>query len=437
MKKRQLGILTLCLVLLVTTLGTKESFARAEEKKIKWIDVTYLLNEWVDCSQLLNQEFIFLTIYYEDGSVVQKQGVEKVYPYHLTPGCQTKIQVEYEGVVGEFFVWGKEETKKSDAITDTAIIEKPSTPTEAVITEKPSATKIVASVTEAPVTPKPYYKMISGQKGIFLTKKAVKNYSVYGKKNINFTFGTNNIKKIEYQFVKKGKKKKGSWKTMKNNQVVFKQQGLYVCYLRFTTLTGGRIIRHTNGFVLDKSDPVILGVKNNQIYHKSVTVSYKDSISGIKKATINGKKLRNKTKIKKNGTYQVEVTDKANNKKRVKFTVNIPVATPKPTTIPSAPPTNKPTPEPTRPPYIPVQSVIAPASVSLEKGKKKQISYRISPSNATDQRVTFTSTNKNIATVSANGTVKGVTPGVASVVIRSKSDSSKYVVCVIYVREKK
>lgn len=57
------------------------------------------------------------------------------------------------------------------------------------------------------------------------------------------------------------------------------------------------------------------------------------------------------------------------------------------------------------------------------------------PSNATNKKVTFTSTNKEIVTVSADGTVRGKAEGVASVVIRSKSDSTKYAACVIFVQK--
>lgn len=443
MKRRQVRSFVLCLVLSITSIFAKADLANAEDKKIKWLDVTYLLNEWVDCDQPLYKEFVFLTIYYEDGSVEQKQGVERIFPYVLKPGCQNRIEVEYKGVTGEFFVWGKEEEtpknttpaavtiKPMETVTAAGIREQPiGSP---AVTSSPKPDKILASPTRCP---KPVYKITSGKKGIYLTKEKVKTYPVYTNQNINLQFGTSNIKKIEYQLVKKGNKRTDKWKTLNNHKIVLKKQGFYVLYLRFTTLSEEKIVRHTNGFVLDKTAPVISGVKNNRTYRKSVTLSYKDKISGVKKAVINGKKLEKKTKIKKSGTYQVEVTDRADNKKKVKFTVSIPTPrpTPKPTPKPTAPPADRPTAEPTKPPYIPVSSVTAPSSLSVKKGESKKISYQIAPSNATDKRVSFTSANKNIVTVSANGTVKGVAAGVASVVIRSRSDSTKYATCVVYVR---
>lgn len=418
MKRKKLVISFICFVLVVITIVTNGTFIKAVKKPLERIEVTYLLGEWVDCSQPLDKNFISIQLYYEDGSVIQKQGVGTIYPYTLTPGKLNKVQVEYEGMIGEFCVWGKEENVPVTVTTGSSIITPVST---------------VPSPTPVPPTPiiiKDGYELVSCQKGIVITGKAVRKYNIYGNKNLTFTLGTSNIKKIEYQFIKKGKRKSSKWKTMKNNQVILKKQGYYVLYLRFTTITGKKIIKHTNGFVLDKTVPVIWGVKHKKTYPKRVTVNYKDTLSGIKKATINGKKLKKNTTVKKNGTYYVEITDKAKNKKSLKFTINIPTHTPKPTIAP----TTAPLPEPVQPSCIPVTSITAVSSLSIEKGKKKRISYQVVPSNATNQKVTFTSTNQKIVTVGKDGTIKGKAAGVASVVIRSQSDSTKYVTCVVYVR---
>lgn len=418
MKRKKLVISFICFVLVVIAIVTNGTFIKAVGKQLERIEVTYLLGEWVDCSQPLDKNFISIQVYYEDGSVIQKQGVGTIYPYTLTPGKLNKVQVEYEGMIGEFCVWGKEENVPMTITTGSSI----KTPVSTV----PSPTP----VTPIPIIIKDGYELVSCQKGIVITRKAVRKYNIYGNKNLTFTLGTSNIKKIEYQFIKKGKRKSPKWKTMKNNQVVLKKQGYYVLYLRFTTMTGKKIIKHTNGFVLDKTAPVIFGVRNKQIYPKRVTVNYKDTLSGIKKATINGKKLKKNTTVKKNGTYHVEITDKAKNKKSLKFTINIPTPTPKPTIAP----TTAPLPEPVQPSYIPVTGITGVSSLSIEKGKKKRISYQVVPSNATNQKVTFTSTNQNIVTVGKDGTIKGKAIGVASVVIRSQSDSTKYATCVVYVR---
>lgn len=98
------------------------------------------------------------------------------------------------------------------------------------------------------------------------------------------------------------------------------------------------------------------------------------------------------------------------------------------------PPTEPPLPEPIEVPFVPVAKVTATSSLTIEKGKTKRISCQVSPSNATNPKVTFTSTNRSIVTVGGDGTVKGKKTGVANVVIRSQSDSTKYAVCVVYVR---
>lgn len=418
MKRNKLITSIICFAVIVIIMVTNQTFIKAVKKQPERIEVTYLLGEWVDCSQPLDKNFISIQVYYEDGSVIQKQGVGTIYPYTLVPGKLNKVQVEYEGMIGEFYVWGREENVPM-AVTTGSSMQVP-------VSTVPSKT----SATPAPIILKDSYKLVSCQKGIVITGKAVKEYNIYGNKNLTFTFGTNNIKKIEYQFVKKGKRKSLKWKTMKNNEVILKKQGCYVLHLRFTTMTGKKIIKHTNGFVLDKIAPVILGVKNKKIYPNRVTVNYKDTLSGIKKATINGKKLKKNTTVKKNGTYHVEITDKAKNKKSLNFTIKIPTPTPKPTTSP----TKTPLPEPVQPSYIPVIKITTVSSLSIEKGKKQQISYQVVPSNATNQKVTFTSTNRNIVTVGKDGIINGKVAGVANVVIRSQSDSTKYATCVVYVR---
>lgn len=425
MRRKRVGSSILSVILAVTITITNVSFIKAEKKEIERIEVSYLLGEWVDCSQPLNKDFITIKIYYKDGSSLQKQGVGTVYPYILVPGGQTKIQVEYEGMLGEFFVWGKEENEDGSVIP--TVTPLPTVSVTQAVTALPSK----APVSPTPSVSKNCYELISGQKGIFITKKAVRSYSVYANQDIFFVLGTNNINKIEYQFVIKGKKRTDKWKNMKNSQVVLRKQGAYILYLRFTTIAGRKIIKHTNGFVLDKAAPIISGVKNKRIYQKKVTISYKDKLSGIKKATINGETFNKKTTIKKNGTYTVEVVDKAKNKKSLEFTVSIPTPTPKPVPTLPVPSTSEPEAEPT---YIPVTEVTALASLSVSKGKTNRISYQVTPSNATNQKVTFTSTNKKIVTVSGDGTVKGIQTGVASVIIRSQSDTAKYAVCVVYVR---
>ncbi len=71
----------------------------------------------------------------------------------------------------------------------------------------------------------------------------------------------------------------------------------------------------------DTTKPTVTGVKDGKKYSKAVTIKYSDKESGIKKATLNGKKIKSGTKVSKKGKYTLKVTDKAGNTKTVKFTI--------------------------------------------------------------------------------------------------------------------
>ena len=72
---------------------------------------------------------------------------------------------------------------------------------------------------------------------------------------------------------------------------------------------------------LDKKKPVVTGVKNKKTYKKTVTIKFSDKQTGIKSATLNGKKIKNKKKVSKNGSYSLVVRDKAGNKTTIKFKI--------------------------------------------------------------------------------------------------------------------
>lgn len=72
---------------------------------------------------------------------------------------------------------------------------------------------------------------------------------------------------------------------------------------------------------LDKTKPVIKGVKNNKTYKKAVKITFSDKGSGIKSAKLNGKKIKSGKKVSKKGSYTLVVTDKAGNSKKIKFKI--------------------------------------------------------------------------------------------------------------------
>lgn len=73
-------------------------------------------------------------------------------------------------------------------------------------------------------------------------------------------------------------------------------------------------------FFVDRKKPTT-NIKNKKTYKKTVKITFKDKISGVKKATLNGKKIKSGKKVKKNGNYTLKIYDKAGNVKTVKFTI--------------------------------------------------------------------------------------------------------------------
>lgn len=73
--------------------------------------------------------------------------------------------------------------------------------------------------------------------------------------------------------------------------------------------------------VKDSTAPTVKGVENGATYDGSVKIKFSDK-SGIKKATLNGKKVKKTgTTAKKTGTNKLVVTDKAGNKSTITFTI--------------------------------------------------------------------------------------------------------------------
>jgi uncharacterized protein YjdB len=63
---------------------------------------------------------------------------------------------------------------------------------------------------------------------------------------------------------------------------------------------------------------------------------------------------------------------------------------------------------------------ILPETVTVEVGKTVALTADISPSNAANKKVTWDSTDKDNATVDANGTVRGVKVGTANIIVTTE-----------------
>lgn len=75
------------------------------------------------------------------------------------------------------------------------------------------------------------------------------------------------------------------------------------------------------------------------------------------------------------------------------------------------------------------------ASAALNVGETVQLNASVSPVNATDKRVSWTSDNTSVATVSGSGLVTAQSAGNATITCRAKDGSGKYAVCSITVKE--
>lgn len=74
-------------------------------------------------------------------------------------------------------------------------------------------------------------------------------------------------------------------------------------------------------FTIDSVKPTV-SIRNNAKYNRSVTIKASDSISKVAKITLNGKTIKDRYKVEKDGKYTLVVTDNCNNKLSVKFTVD-------------------------------------------------------------------------------------------------------------------
>lgn len=74
-------------------------------------------------------------------------------------------------------------------------------------------------------------------------------------------------------------------------------------------------------FRIDTTKPAVSGAVNGKTYKSARTIRFSDKGSGIKKAVLNGKTIKSGKTVSKKGSYTLTVTDKAGNKKTVKFKI--------------------------------------------------------------------------------------------------------------------
>lgn len=86
---------------------------------------------------------------------------------------------------------------------------------------------------------------------------------------------------------------------------------------------------------------------------------------------------------------------------------------------------------------VPVTGIsVSPTNVTLNINGTRSLSATISPSNATNKKVIWSSSNTSIATVSSTGVVTAKSPGTVKITARSQADSSKCGYCYVVVKDK-
>ncbi|MBO4547995.1 MAG: Ig domain-containing protein [Abditibacteriota bacterium] len=86
-------------------------------------------------------------------------------------------------------------------------------------------------------------------------------------------------------------------------------------------------------------------------------------------------------------------------------------------------------------PVIPVSGVVLDKTkATVDKGKTVTLTATVAPSNATDKKVTWSSYDTSIATVDANGKVKGIAPGTTTIRAKTK-DGGFTAKCKVTVKE--
>ncbi len=86
---------------------------------------------------------------------------------------------------------------------------------------------------------------------------------------------------------------------------------------------------------------------------------------------------------------------------------------------------------------ISVSKVSIPSKKTIVAGRKIKLTTSISPDNASDKTVTWSSSDSDIVTVDSKGNVKGINSGKAIITAKSNDNDQAYAECVVIVKPKK
>ncbi len=172
--------------------------------------------------------------------------------------------------------------------------------------------------------------------------------------------------------------------------------GRYAVYAKLTNAVGNVTYLSTDGIVIDTTPPAINGVEDGEVYYTTKNVQITDD--NLASVTVNGspKTVGGYNTIwialfsDANRTYKIVATDKAGNvtEKTVNVYYNDKV--------------------------VSVTGVsLNESSITLDVGGSKTLAATVTPENATNKKVRWTSDNETVATVSEDGVVTAVAGGTA------------------------
>ena len=110
-----------------------------------------------------------------------------------------------------------------------------------------------------------------------------------------------------------------------------------------------------------------------------------------------------------------------------------PTNTPTPTAKSTPTPTDTPTPTPTEVPDVKVENIVIDSSLTMAAGESKTIGLSVSPSNAKDKTVNWSSSNTSVATVDSSGKVTGVAAGSATITATAADGGGASATCSVTV----
>lgn len=138
-----------------------------------------------------------------------------------------------------------------------------------------------------------------------------KNCTVSGVKNKGYYRKTKTVKAKSQGVITSFKVNNVSQET---NSYQAKKDGTYTVKIKMLAGNTKNV-----KFVIDKTKPTT-NIKE-KTYKKKVKITFKDKTSGVKSATLNGKKIKSGKVVSKKGNYTLKITDKAGNVRAVKFSI--------------------------------------------------------------------------------------------------------------------